>query len=49
MKFKTDLANKFYSSFMRTGNPCFYLLAMDAEKTETLRQEIKSQESELTL
>ena len=47
---KTELANKFYASFMRTGNPCFYMLAVDSEKTEILKQKINTMiEDELTL
>ena len=50
MKFKTELANKFYLSFTRTGNPYFYVLAVDAEKTENLRQEVLAQaEDNITL
>ena len=50
MKFKTDIANKFYESFMRTGSPYFLVLAVDAEKTQILRQQtIASAEDELTL
>ena len=50
MKFKTELANKLYLSFTRTGNPYFYVLAIDAEKTETLRQQVLVQaENDLTL
>ncbi len=50
MKFKTELANKFYLSFTRTGNPYFYVLAVDTEKTENLRQEVLAQaEDNLTI
>lgn len=40
MKFNSNLANKYYQSFKRTGNPYFYIIAVDTEKTEALRQQI---------
>ncbi len=50
MKFKSDLANEYYLSFLRTGNPCFYVLAADFEKTETLREQVLSEaENSLSL
>lgn len=50
MDFKTDIALKFYASFVRTGNPYFYVLAVDAEKTEALRQTVHAKaEAEDTL
>lgn len=50
MKLKTELANKFYDAFKRTGNPYFYVLALDAEKTSNLRQEVLNRtEENLTL
>ncbi len=50
MKLKTEIANKFYNAFKRTGNPYFYILAVDAEKTASIRQTVlQNQESELTL
>lgn len=50
MKLKTEIANKFYNAFKRTGNPYFYILAVDAEKTANLKQSIlENQEPELTL
>lgn len=49
MDFKTEIALKFYASFERTGDPYFYVLAVDAEKTEILRQTVLAKAEEDTL
>lgn len=50
MIFKSELANKYFQSFVRTGDPCFYILATDFERTEILRQQVQANvEDGLTL